>query len=33
MAELYSRAAYAPGTLPPTSLAPLRDFWQQLTAA
>jgi hypothetical protein len=32
MADLYSRVAYAPGTLPATSVAPLRDFWQQLTA-
>jgi len=32
MADLYSRAAYAPGTLPATSVAPLRDFWQQLTS-
>ncbi len=33
MAALYSRAAYAPGTLPPSSVAPLREFWQQLTSA
>jgi hypothetical protein len=33
MADLYSRAAYAPGTLPAGSVAPLREFWQQLTSA
>jgi len=33
MADLYSRAAYAPGTLPATSVAPLREFWQQITSA
>jgi len=33
MADLYSRAAYAPGTLPATSVAPLRDFWQHLASA
>jgi hypothetical protein len=33
MADLYSRAAYASGTLPPTSAASLREFWQQLTSA
>jgi hypothetical protein len=31
MADLYSRAAYASGTLPATSTASLREFWQQLT--
>ena len=33
MADLYSRAAYSSGTLPPTSTASLREFWQQLTSA
>lgn len=33
MADLYSRAAYAPGTLPATSVAPLREFWQQIASA
>jgi hypothetical protein len=33
MADLYSRAAYASGTLPATSTASLREFWQQLTSA
>ncbi len=33
MADLYSRAAYAPGTLPATGATSLREFWQQLTSA
>ncbi len=30
LADLYSRAAYAPGTLPPTSIEQLRLFWQTI---
>jgi hypothetical protein len=32
LADLYSRAAYAPGTLPPNTVDQLRDFWQTIDA-
>lgn len=33
LAELYSQAAYAPGTLPASRVAPLQELWQDLRAA
>ena len=33
LADLYCRVAYAPGTLPPKSVAPLRDLWHHLHLA
>ncbi|MHC4401448.1 MAG: DUF4129 domain-containing protein [Planctomycetota bacterium] len=30
LADLYCRVAYAPGTLPPRSVAPLERFWREL---
>jgi hypothetical protein len=30
LADLYCRVAYAPGTLPPKSTAPLKQLWQEL---
>jgi len=30
LADLYCRVAYAPDTLPPRSVAPLKQLWQEL---